>query len=243
MYAELIWEKKTCKANTGSTFTLLPRRVERRGPPGPLGYFVAGSDARSHAVAEIRALLIRRLVDRAAREAVAGEPTCAAERAVLALCVEALARALKDVRVDGRVVRVQAGVHGLGQVPAAERRGPAERVDAAGGRAVDVVEPAALVEVAATAEAVGAPEALSAVAHAANGLVVVDVRVAAAATAAVVVHLLPLQLVLDTLAIGRIADERQNGTNALDKKGTLLGIRVIECSLWNSGSERTYSSH
>jgi hypothetical protein len=51
------------------------------------------------------------------------------------------------------------------------------------------------------------------------------------AVAAVLVEVLALQLVLNALAVRRVADKRQNRADAVDKGSTLLGVGVIECSL------------
>ena len=52
-------------------------------------------------------------------------------------------------------------------------------------------------------------------------------------SAVVVVHLLTLQLVLNTFAVGSIPDKWQNRTNALNKKGALGRLRIVKCSLEN----------
>ena len=46
-----------------------------------------------------------------------------------------------------------------------------------------------------------------------------------------VVHLLALELVLDALAIRSVANQRENRANAFDQQRTLVGLRIIECSL------------
>ena len=50
-------------------------------------------------------------------------------------------------------------------------------------------------------------------------------------SATVVVHLLALQFVLNSFTVGSIADEGENRTNALDKKGALGRFRIVKCSL------------
>lgn len=45
------------------------------------------------------------------------------------------------------------------------------------------------------------------------------------------IHLFALQLVLDTLPVGSITDQREYRTNALNKEGALLGLRVVQSSL------------
>lgn len=45
------------------------------------------------------------------------------------------------------------------------------------------------------------------------------------------IAVLALELVLDTLAIRRVPDERQDGTNALNKQSTLARLRVVQRSL------------
>ena len=52
-----------------------------------------------------------------------------------------------------------------------------------------------------------------------------------AADRAVVVHLLALELVLDALAVRRVADERENGANAFNEQRALAGFGVVESSL------------
>lgn len=59
-----------------------------------------------------------------------------------------------------------------------------------------------------------------------NGLLVV-----VCATIARTIELLALKLVLNPLAVGRVADEREDGTNALDEKSTLCRLRVIQGGL------------
>jgi hypothetical protein len=54
-----------------------------------------------------------------------------------------------------------------------------------------------------------------------------------ATVAAVLVEMLTLQLVLDAFAVRGIADERKDGTDAIDEKGSLLRISVVESSLSN----------
>lgn len=72
---------------------------------------------------------------------------------------------------------------------------------------------------------VGHGHALIAEAH-------VDERLLAVMVApSVRVVVLPLQLVLDSLPIRRVADERQNRTDALNEERTLSGFRVIQRSL------------
>ena len=45
------------------------------------------------------------------------------------------------------------------------------------------------------------------------------------------VHLLALELVLDALAVGSVANQRENRANAFDKQRALVGLRVIKSSL------------
>lgn len=85
-----------------------------------------------------------------------------------------------------------------------------------------------------------AASAVRGVAHASHALIAerhVDQRLlvvmvaAAASAAAVRVVVLPLQLVLDPLAIRRVPDKRQNRADALDEERALGRFRVIQCSL------------
>jgi hypothetical protein len=46
--------------------------------------------------------------------------------------------------------------------------------------------------------------------------------------ASIVIHLFPLQLVLDALAVGCVADQWQHRANSLHKHRTLSGLRVIQ---------------
>ena len=71
---------------------------------------------------------------------------------------------------------------------------------------------------------VGHAHALIAEAHVDEPLLTVMV-------APIRVVVLPLQLVLDSLPIRRVADERQNRTDALNEERTLSGFRVIQRSL------------
>ncbi len=45
------------------------------------------------------------------------------------------------------------------------------------------------------------------------------------------VELLALQLVLDALAVGCVANQRKNRTNALHKERTLCGLRIVQSGL------------
>lgn len=64
--------------------------------------------------------------------------------------------------------------------------------------------------------------------HVDQGLLVVE---AAATSTTEMIHLFALQLVLDTLPVGSITDQREYRTNALNKEGALLGLRVVQSSL------------
>ena len=52
------------------------------------------------------------------------------------------------------------------------------------------------------------------------------------AVRAVVVHLLALELVLNALAVWRVADEREDGANAFDEEHALAGLSVVESGLY-----------
>lgn len=69
--------------------------------------------------------------------------------------------------------------------------------------------------------------ALIAEAHVDERLLVVMV----ASAAAVRVVVLALELVLDPLAVRRVADKRENRADALNEEDTLPGLSVVECSL------------
>ena len=47
-----------------------------------------------------------------------------------------------------------------------------------------------------------------------------------------------LQLALDTLAVGRIADRRKDRSNALDEMRALCRLRIVEARLYNVVSKR-----
>ena len=47
-----------------------------------------------------------------------------------------------------------------------------------------------------------------------------------------------LQLALDTLAVGRIADRRKDRPNALDEMRALRRLRIVEARLYNVVSKR-----
>ena len=47
-----------------------------------------------------------------------------------------------------------------------------------------------------------------------------------------------LQLALDTLAVGRIADRRKDRSNALDEMRALRRLRIVEARLYNVVSKR-----
>ena len=50
-------------------------------------------------------------------------------------------------------------------------------------------------------------------------------------SAVIVVYLLALQFVLNAFAVWSIANERENRPNTLNKKGALVRLRVVKCSL------------
>lgn len=62
-----------------------------------------------------------------------------------------------------------------------------------------------------------------------NGLLVM-----VSATVGRTVELLALELVLDPLAVGRVADEREDRADALDEESTLRRLRVIQSGLESS---------
>lgn len=82
-----------------------------------------------------------------------------------------------------------------------------------------------MMEMAAAAKAVSVAETLTAVTR----LVVVHRR--EAATASEVIHLFALELVLDALAVGSIADQWENRTNALNKEHALLRVSIVKRGL------------
>lgn len=59
--------------------------------------------------------------------------------------------------------------------------------------------------------------------HIDQGLLIVE--------ASEVVHLLALELVLDPLAIRSVTNEGQDRSDAVDKKGALCGLGVVQGSL------------
>ena len=56
-----------------------------------------------------------------------------------------------------------------------------------------------------------------------------------AATAAVAVHVLSLELVLNALAVGRVPDQGQDRPDAFHEQRPLTGFRVVEGSLDDNG--------
>lgn len=57
-------------------------------------------------------------------------------------------------------------------------------------------------------------------------------------SAVVIVHLLALQLVLNPFTVRGIPDKWKDRSNALNKKGALSRLRIVECSLDNIGIKR-----
>jgi len=65
--------------------------------------------------------------------------------------------------------------------------------------------------------------------------------VVVAGVAPKVVQLLPLEFILDPLAIRRIPDQRKNGSDSFDKHGPLRGVSIVERGLGLTMSvEETY---
>lgn len=87
-------------------------------------------------------------------------------------------------------------------------------------RTIDVSERVAL-EV--TARALRKAHPLVAQSHVDQRLLVV--------IASELIHLLSLKFVLDTFAVGRVTDQRQNGSNSLHEKSALVSICIVQRSL------------
>jgi hypothetical protein len=166
--------------------------------------------------------LVRRVVDRTSETTVAiaaavakgGESREPARR-----MREALATTLHKVRLERHVM----------ELTALDMQLTKARVGAEGVEAVlcsiDISKPTALVhrrQVAPCAKAMRTHAHTVAV-HAAHMVMVGAV--------AKVVNLLALKLVLNTLAIGCVADERQDRANTLNEKSTLSGISIVKSSL------------
>lgn len=58
--------------------------------------------------------------------------------------------------------------------------------------------------------------------------------------ATIAVHVFALQLVLYTLAIRSVPNQRKNGPNAFYEKSPLTGLRIIQGSLWGRLSFEGY---
>lgn len=174
-----------------------------------------------HAVSKRSALV--RVIERCARKTNGAKGTAKATNARESTVRQAGVRAaLKDIGINRLVaestVKLRSNMAAVRAIRTHALRA-LERVDAIL-RAINVRQRVALVKTSASSNTT-------------HGLTTEgkDRGLVIASASTIVIHLLTLKLVLDTLAVGSVANQRKYRADALDEQRTLVGLGIVQGSL------------